>query len=125
MAATYDPSLGTDRDYVRFLVPDRDTANPKFQDEEIDAVISEQQGKGRTGKSTKYFAAAQLVSVQISSNALTGNGIQRKEVDELEVEYGIDTGTKESLLNHQEWLLAEGRRCLAPRPRMFRAYGKV
>jgi len=40
---TYDPTLPTDRDKVRIMIRDIDTANPDrqlYQDEEIDAVLA-------------------------------------------------------------------------------------
>ena len=40
MAATYDPTLATDRDRVRFNLADTDTTNAIFQDEEITALLT-------------------------------------------------------------------------------------
>ena len=43
MSFTYDPTLPTDRDKVRIMIRDTDTANPDrqlYQDEEIDAVLA-------------------------------------------------------------------------------------
>ncbi|KKL20076.1 hypothetical protein LCGC14_2459070 [marine sediment metagenome] len=43
MSFTYDPTLPTDRDKVRIMIRDIDTANPDrqlYQDEEIDAVLA-------------------------------------------------------------------------------------
>jgi hypothetical protein len=40
MAATYDSTLSTDKDKVRFYIQDTDTANAQMQDEEITAMIS-------------------------------------------------------------------------------------
>lgn len=50
MAATYDVTLATDRDWVRFLINDRVTAKAVLQDEEIDALLVEE--------GNKYLAAA-------------------------------------------------------------------
>ena len=43
MSFNYDPTLPTDRDKVRIMIRDTDTANPDrqlYQDEEIDAVLA-------------------------------------------------------------------------------------
>ena len=39
MTATYDPSLPTNRDHLRQLLGDTDTASPLLQDETIDAKL--------------------------------------------------------------------------------------
>lgn len=53
MAVTYNAALATTRDWVRFLVYDRDTAKAVLQDEEIDAVLVEE-------SDNKYLAAARV-----------------------------------------------------------------
>ena len=128
MSATYDASLPTDGDYIRFLVPDTDVTpatDASFSDEEIAAVIAEQQAKGRTGRSTKYFATAQLLGILRSKYATLGAGVREKKVDELSVEYGQHDSADQALEKRIEGLLSEGRRCLQPRPRLMKAYGSV
>jgi hypothetical protein len=128
MAATYDPTLATDADYVRFLVPDTDVTpatDAQFSDEEIAAVIAEEQSNGRTGASTKYFVAAVLLGILRSKFATLGEGRRRKIVDELEVEYGQHDSADEALEHRIDDLNAKGRRLLHPRPRLFKAYGSV
>lgn len=39
MTFTYDPTLATDRDRVRFLLGDRDATDPHMTDEEIEATL--------------------------------------------------------------------------------------
>jgi len=41
MAFTYSDTLSTDRDMVRFLIGDTDSAYWLFQDEELDALLNE------------------------------------------------------------------------------------
>jgi len=39
MAATFDDTLSTDKDKVRFMIGDVDTTNPLLQDEEINGLL--------------------------------------------------------------------------------------
>lgn len=55
MSATYDPNLATDMDWVRFQVGDRDVSNALLQDEEINAILAEEENK--------YLAAARCGNV--------------------------------------------------------------
>jgi hypothetical protein len=50
MTFTYDRTLPTDRDWVRFLIGDTTDSTNRLQDEEIDAVLREEPNK--------YLAAA-------------------------------------------------------------------
>ena len=74
MATTYDPTLPTDRDWVRFLIGDRSTTF-SLQDEEIAAVLVEE--------SNKYYAAARCASVIQG----LGGGAVRKRVGSLMLEF--------------------------------------
>jgi hypothetical protein len=40
MAATYDGTLSTDKDKVRFMIGDVDTGSPILKDEEINGLLS-------------------------------------------------------------------------------------
>jgi hypothetical protein len=75
MAATYDPTLATDKDWVRLLIGDRDTARPFFDDAEILAVLEEEQNK--------YLAAATLAESVLSK----GHGLVEKAVDDLHLRW--------------------------------------
>ncbi len=128
MSATYDPTLPTDIDYVRFLVPDTDvtpTTDAKFSDEEIAATIAEEQSRGRTGGSTKYFVTAVLLGILLSKFAARGEGIRRKEVDELELEFGPRDSAERALQRRIVDLERRGKFLLQPRPRLMKAYGSV
>ena len=76
MPATYDPTLPTDMDWVRFLIGDRNTTTPKLQDEEINAVLAEE--------ANKYLAAARCGEQIIAQ----GQGAVSKSVDDLSITFG-------------------------------------
>lgn len=78
MTATYDPTLSSDLDWVRFLIGDRtsDAATAKLQDEEITAVLQEEPNK--------YFAAARCGEQIIAQ----GQGAVSKSVGDLSISYG-------------------------------------
>jgi len=63
MTASYDPTLPTDRDKVRLLIGDTDTASPKFQDSEIDAIL--------VAQPNTYYASAQLLDSLAAKYATT------------------------------------------------------
>ena len=76
MSATYDPTLPTDRDWVRFLVGDRVVASNILEDEEIDALLLEE--------ANKYLAAARAGEVILSRS----RGVVSKTVADLSLTYG-------------------------------------
>ncbi len=75
MSATYDATLSTDRDWVRLLIGDRDTARPFLQDEEITALLKEE--------ANKYLAAARGAELVIAK----GHGVIQKAVDDLKLHW--------------------------------------
>jgi hypothetical protein len=75
MAATYDATLATDKDWVRALVGDRDMARPFFQDEEIAALLKEE--------ANKYLAAARGCELILAK----GHGVVEKSVDDLRLRW--------------------------------------
>ena len=76
---SYDDSLPTDRDWVRFLIGDT-LAVEKVSDAEITALLVEEPNK--------YCAAAAVLAHLLTKYGSKGEGILRKTVDELTVEYG-------------------------------------
>ena len=80
MAATYNPSLASDKDWVRFFIGDRgvDDVESTFvlSDEEINAVLGEEKNK--------YLAAARCGDVILSQ----GRGVVSKSVGNLSLSYG-------------------------------------
>jgi hypothetical protein len=73
---SYDPSLGTDRDWVRLLIGDRDIESAKLQDEEINALLREEPNK--------YLAAARAGELILGSRG----GVTMKTVSDLSIMYG-------------------------------------
>ena len=84
MSATYDPSLPTDLDWVRFLTGDReDTTGPIFTmtnpilfNEEITALLVEE--------ANKYLAAARAGDIMLARH----KGAISKKVDGLSITWG-------------------------------------
>lgn len=66
MAFSYNPSLPTDRDKVRFLIQDTNSDNVQFQDEEINAILLDYPNPYETAYvlamslSAKYSALADM-----------------------------------------------------------------
>lgn len=109
MTATYDPSLGKTKDWVRFQIGDTDESAPMLQDEEIDAVLH--------GQANRYFAAAECLSIVSMKLSTAGGGLIEKTVDTVKLRWGIDAKASEAI----RLRIAELRRLGAPRPRLFRA----
>jgi hypothetical protein len=85
MGASYDSTLPTNNDWVRFLTGDTDVSsneekatgnNARLQDEEIAALLVEEKNK--------YLAAARAGELIIAR----AKGVVEKEVDELRIKYG-------------------------------------
>src|SRR5262245_50501418 len=83
MAATYDPTLPRDKDWVRLQIGDRGTfsAAPAItgavlSDEEINAILAEE--------ANKYLAAARLGDVILAK----GRGVVSKSVSSLSLSWG-------------------------------------
>ena len=127
MSFSYDNTLPTDLDWVRFNLPDKigPAADAIYQNEEITALINEQIAKDRTGLATKYYASAAALRNLAGEFALVGGGLRRKEVDDLEVEFGLQTGAVDMIDAKIKALIADGNRCLVPRPRLAFAMGSV
>jgi len=108
MAATYDPTLATDKDWVRFLSGDRDITKAFLQDEEILALLLEE--------GNKYLAAAQACEEYI---AKTG-GLVTKKVGELQLHWTDNSSAKSVFTEYIRQLRERGILELTPRPRHFR-----
>jgi hypothetical protein len=92
MAATYDPTLGSNLDWVRFLTGDTVTTTARLTDEEIDGILAEEAANGASGPSLKYFAAARALDSTLARNAGDANndGLARKVVEDLELQWGVN-----------------------------------
>ena len=77
MAATFTPSLPTDKDWVRHKIGDKaDLDDAIFQDEEIEAILAEQ--------ANKWLAAAELGESLLAEE--TGGAVE-KAVGDLRIRW--------------------------------------
>lgn len=118
MSATYDTTLATDRDHVRFLIGDTVVTNAKLSDEEIDAVLDLETA---TGEALPYFAAARCLEALRSRWLGAGAGVLEKSVGELTLRYGGDQSSAATLETAIKDLRKRGATLLAPSPKVFRA----
>lgn len=94
---TYDPTLPSDRDWVRFLIGDR-TSPFRISDDEIDALLIEERNK--------YLAAARAGEICLTR----GMGITSKSVEGLSISFG-DSPTS-AYRSHLQRLREKGARLL-------------
>lgn len=123
MAATFDPTLPSTRDWVRFLIQDVTVATAMLQDEEIDAVIAEQYQS--SSKALKYLAAAECLSVLHLRWMTGGHGVASKKVDQLSIVYGTAAGINVDMavtMKIKE-LRARGAWYMEEDPKIFFAHG--
>jgi hypothetical protein len=102
VAATYDPMLPTDRDWVRLLSGDRDVDRPVLQDEEIDELV--------VGSTNKFFAAAAACEVIYSRM----KGAIEKQVGDLKIKYG--TTARDAYSAYIQKLRERGALATSPHP---------
>jgi len=121
VSASYDPDLPTGKDWVRFLTGDTDTSAASISDEEITAVLAMQTA---TGVAAYYYAAAEVLSLFLAEQAQAGAGLQRKMVEHLQLEWGMESNVVEAIQLHISWLRRRGAFLLSPRPRVLRAAGR-
>lgn len=63
MSFTYDPTLATQLSWVRFLANDTVSSRAKFQDEELTALLAQQESLGYTGEAQRLLAAADALDL--------------------------------------------------------------
>ncbi len=117
MAATYDASLASERDWVRFFIGDRDVTKAALQDEEIVAVIAEEQTRAGAGDHVKYLAAARCGEVLLAQT----KGLVSKQVEDLRLAWGDSPDS--AYRAHLEGLRTRGAEVLlkaGPRAAVFR-----
>ena len=81
MAATYDPLLPTEKDWVRHLIGDIDMVRPVFQDEEIVATLT---SLNENRNETAYTLGLMLYTKT--------SGLVSKQVGDLKLTYKDDYG---------------------------------
>lgn len=125
MSATYDPTLPNDRNFVRFLINDTVTSTAIFQDEEIDAVLTEESARISVAAALKYFAAARLIDrlhLQLAAGGTKHGGAMSKRVEDLARSFGVAASTSAALDEKARDLRREGaRRLRTSRGFFFRA----
>src|SRR5262245_43221774 len=82
MASTYDPTLATPRDHVRFLIGDTNTPNTELKDEEIDGMLA----LYPLPHCAAYHAVESLIARNNATSAVSGP-IASKSVDGISVSY--------------------------------------
>lgn len=122
MSATYDPTLPTGRDWVRFLSRDTDVPdNAELSDEEIDALLAMQTA---TEPAAYYYAAAEALALIVTTYAKVGKGLLSKSVEHLELTWGSGEGVIAALEQQIAGLRKRGAFLLSRRPRVVRAVGR-
>ena|ERR1700753_1255388 len=122
MSSSYDSSLPSDKDWVRFLTGDTDVTNPSLQDEEILAVITEESIQiGPSGaQALKYFASAMCLERILSGQSLAGEGVESIKVGSLTITQGISSSGVSSVQAKISQLRLKGASLLGSKPRVFR-----
>lgn len=94
MSFSYSSSLMSDRDWVRFILPDTSTPNHAIEDEEIDAVLAQSPSNGQSGNksSAVYYAAATCLERLHRKYMTAGKGKTSRKVSRLAVVYGTGAG---------------------------------
>lgn len=134
MACTYDDTLPTDLDWIRFLVGDVDTPDGCFfQDEEINAVIEEVRAiSSGPALSVKYCAAALLWDNLLARlGSIRGDGtvgpIVEKMVGRLRLTFGggRDNTLQEALARYGDYLKGRCAQLGSARPIYFESLAKA
>lgn len=116
MSATYDPSLTTDRDWVRFTIGDHaftTEAAANLQNEEIEALLADEENK--------WLAAAEALDFLRVKWASAGAGVLEKQVSKLRIKKGVDQEASAALKDRVDELRARGARRASPPSTVFRS----
>lgn len=100
MSADFDPTLPTDKDWVRLVIGDTDTSNAIFTDESIQAFVDEE--------ANKKLAAARCLEALVSRWGVESGGLTEKQTSKLRRRWGGTGSTIESMGKYAETLRAEG-----------------
>lgn len=113
MKVTFDPSLPTDRDWVRLECGDCVNGKMTLDDQTIDTILLEEPNK--------YFAAARCCELILVLRDKARGGVIEKEVDEVRIRYGSSgsSGSVSDYQQHAAWLRIEGARKLLPTGQRF------
>ena len=112
----YDDTLPDDENWVRFLTDDT-TATPINSDGEITAVLAEIVA---IGSAKKYSAAAWCLARILTKYQKKGEGLTKKQVDDLHLQYGSITRVLEETLQFRiNDLKRETAKRMKSKPRMM------
>lgn len=106
MTFSYDPTLPTDRDWVRFIIGDRVVETASLDDGEIDAVLAQE--------ANKYLAAARCGRIILARGR---GGVTSKSVDGLSLSY--DSSPEGAYGKHLTEIHQKGCELLLPKGRRF------
>ena len=128
MACTFDPNLGTNKDWVRLLTGDTDVpAGCILSDEEINALVAEVVSEHGSGVHTKYCAAslAGTALAAVALSAVSAGDVLRKVVGRLSItrQSGVDMRT--AYQSHIDSLEARCNELMVSRPRTFESIAKA
>lgn len=117
--ATYDPALSSDADWVRFLAGDKDVANPRLDDAEIEALLAAEQSNGKSGgqSSQVYLAAARAVEQMFTRWQVTAQGIVETQIGGLRLKRGDGSASREAIDGLVQSLRTRGNILLMGRTR--------
>lgn len=124
MSFSYNTSLTTNLDWVRFLIGDTIEATVKLSDEEITAILAEEAvtiSGANTNRAVKYFAAASALSALYARWSAAGEGLLEKHVDDLRLIWGTDNKGSVAIEGRIKELRSKGGRLLLDRSILFRS----
>lgn len=131
MATSYDPSLPTDRDRIRFLVRDT-SAVFRFQNEEIEFYILEESTLGTEPVCVQYEVAILLLSRILSDMSQSGASSGVDDVRRIEyatgekVEFGKGSWTVDQIKTTIQEYRMRAAKCANRKPnRYLRAMGSA
>jgi len=107
---SFDPSLPTDKDWVRLLIGDTDPTDEAVTDATIAALLVEVQAHGASAEAAKYCAAAQAGSVAMAFWMASTGGIVEKVVSKLRIQYA-GGGTQSALEAYDNYLNGLRQKC--------------
>ena len=116
---TYDETQISMADKVKFHTNQTGTTSSTrdYSDEEIQAVVARNEFHGRA---REFYSAAELVGAVIIRHNMAGEGINKKEVDDLKITYAGRSEKPETLIKMRDLLLKEAARFSRRKPRSMR-----
>ncbi len=97
MPKTFDPTLPTNKDWVRLLTGDRDVAVSSVTDEEINAVLE--------ANGDNYYRASYYIGMTIYNSQ---RKIVKEQVDDLRIDYAKPDDAGDVYLKYLKSLLSRG-----------------